>query len=34
MVYNAMCERAKLNTYEFVKYIKKENTKTKENNYD
>ena len=26
LVYNAMCERAKLNTYEKIKYIKKENT--------
>lgn len=25
-VYNTMCERAKNNTYEYVKYIKKENT--------
>ena len=32
MVYNAMCERAKLNTYEFVKYIKKDNIELKENN--
>ena len=30
-VYNAMCERAKLNTYEYVKYIKKENTNDKHN---
>lgn len=25
-VYNAMCERAKLSTYEYIQYIKKENT--------
>ena len=24
MVYNAMCERAKLSTYEYIRYIKKE----------
>lgn len=30
MVYNAMCERAKLNTYEYVKYIKKETTENSE----
>lgn len=32
MVYNAMCERAKLSTYEYVKYIKKsDNIKEKTN---